>query len=131
MNTIQAQITAIHSINNLNIIESQTDNDTFIMMSLDLPASLEKGSIVKLAMKPTNIMLAKEKIELLSCENQLKAKIVKIEKGELLCSVTLEYLQNTLEAIITRKRANAMNLKTDENIILLIKASDIYMKEVL
>ena len=131
MNSIKTQITSISTLSNLNIIESKTDNDTLTMMSLDLPASLKKGSLVKLAIKPTNIMLAKEKIGVFSCENRLEAKIIKLEKGELLCSVKVAYLQSTLEAIITLNAANAMNLKIDEKVTLFIKASDIYIKEIL
>jgi len=131
MNTITTQITAINTLDNLNIIESKTDNDTLTMMSLDLPESLKKGSLIKLAIKPTNIMLAKEKIGVFSCENQLEAKIIKIEKGKLLCSVKVAYLQSSLEAIITLNAVNAMNLKTDEKVTLFIKASDIYIKEIL
>ena len=131
MNSIKTQITSISTLNNLNIIESKTHNDTLTMMSLDLPESLKKDSLVKLAIKPTNIMLAKEKIGAFSCENRLEAKIINIEKGELLCSVTVEYLQSTLEAIITLNAANSMQLKVNEDITLLIKASDIYIKEIL
>ncbi len=131
MNSIKTQITSISTLNNLNIIESKTHNDTLTMMSLDLPESLKKDSLVKLAIKPTNIMLAKEKIGAFSCENRLEAKIINIEKGELLCNVTVEYLQSTLEAIITLNAANSMQLKVNEDITLLIKASDIYIKEIL
>ena len=131
MNSIKTQITSISTLNNLNIIESKTHNDTLTMMSLDLPESLKKDSLVKLAIKPTNIMLAKEKIGAFSCENRLEAKIINIEKGELLCNVTVEYLQSTLEAIITLNAANAMQLKENEDVTLLIKASDIYIKEIL
>ena len=131
MNTIKTQITTISTRNNLNIIESQTHNDTLTMMSLDLPESLKKGSLVKLAIKPTNIMLAKEKIGVFSCENRLEAKIITIEKGELLCSVRVAYLQSSFEAIITLNATNAMQLKVNDDVTLLIKASDIYIKEIL
>ena len=131
MNTIKAKISTISRVNNLNIIECKIQSDILTMMSLDLPNSLKKESLVKLAIKPTNIILAKEEVGLFSCENSIQAKIVKIEKGELLCSVIVKYLQSTLEAIITLNSANAMKLQVDENIRLLIKASDIYIKEIL
>jgi len=135
MNTITAEILTIENLENLNLLHAQTQRDKLTMMSLELNPSITQGSIVKLAIKPTNIMLANENSAIdatkLSCENMLNATITQIEKGTLLCSVTLEYLQNTFEAIITLNAANAMKLQEGQNVTMLIKASDLYIQEIL
>lgn len=135
MNTITAEILTIQNLENLNLLHAQTQCDKLTMMSLELNPSLTQGSVVKLAIKPTNIILANENAAIsatqLSCENRLQATITQIEKGTLLCSVTLEYLQNSFEAIITLNAANAMKLQKGQSMTMLIKASDIYIQEIL
>jgi len=135
MNTITAEILTIENLENLNLLHAQTQHEKLTMMSLELNPSITQGSIVKLAIKPTNIILANENAATdatkLSCENTLNAVIANIEKGALLCSVTLEYLQSTLEAIITLNAADTMALQKGQNVTMLIKASDLYIQEIL
>ncbi len=131
MNTIIATISTIKNLQNLNIVECVTQNETLTMMNLDLKESLKKGSRLKLAIKPTNITLAKNLSGEFSCENILNAAVAEIDKGELLCSVTLLYEQHTLEAIITLNAAKKLALKVGESLKLLISASDIYIQEIL
>jgi len=135
MNTITAEILTIQSVANLNLVHAQTQYDKLTMMSLELNPSISQGSVVKLAIKPTNIILANENAATdatqLSCENTLNATIIKIEKGALLCSVMLEYLQKSFEAIITLNAADAIKLQEGQNVIMLIKASDLYIQEIL
>ena len=135
MNTIIATISTIKNLQNLNIVECVTQNETLTMMNLDLKESLKEslkeGSRIKLAIKPTNITLAKKLSGELSCENILNAAVTEIDKGKLLCSVTLAYEQHTLEAIITLNTAEKLALKVGESLNLLISASDIYIQEIL
>jgi len=135
MNIITAEILTIQNLENLNLLHAQTQHDKLTMMSLELNPSLTQGSVVKLAIKPTNIILANKNSAIsatqLSCENRLQATITQIEKGALLCSVTLEYLQNSFEAIITLNAADAMALQKGQSVTMLIKASDIYIQEIL
>jgi len=131
MNTIIATISTIKNLQNLNIVECVTQNETLTMMNLDLKESLKEGSRIKLAIKPTNITLAKNLSGELSCENILNAVVTEIDKGKLLCSVTLAYEQHTLEAIITLNAAEKLALKVGESLNLLISASDIYIQEIL
>ena len=131
MNTIIATISTIKNLQNLNIVECVTQNETLTMMNLDLKESLKEGSRIKLAIKPTNIILTKNLSGELSCENILNAAVTEIDKGELLCSATLAYEQHTLEAIITLNAAEKLALTVGESLNLLISASDIYIQEIL
>ena len=135
MNTLTAEILTIQNFENLNLVHAQTQRDKLTMMSLELNPSITQGSVVKLAIKPTNIILANEKAATdarqLSCENTLNAVIANIEKGALLCSVTLNYLQSSFESIITLNAANSMALQEGQRVTMLIKASDLYIQEIL
>jgi molybdopterin-binding protein len=131
MNTLRAKITHISSIENLHLVRFCVEEETFTMMSLDLPPTLEVGSEVTLTVKPTNIIVAKETAETLSCENSLRAKIIAIENGSLLSSVTLEYFHTKLQAIITLNAAHRLALQAEEDVTLFIQASDISIKEIL
>ena len=131
MNTIITQVTNISKLENLNILECKTENDTITLLSLELPEQIKISTKLKIAMKPTNIIIAKNFTNICSCENILKAKIKDIDNGKLLSSITIEYCNKILESIITLNAAKKLSLKIDDNINLLIKASDIYIKEIL
>ena len=54
-----------------------------------------------------------------------------IESGELLCSVILKIENIYIESIITKDSAERMKLKKDEQVTILIKASNLSIEEIL
>ena len=99
MSQIIATIKKIHNIDNLNIVEFDFFGKTLKMMSLDLNKNVQIGKKVKLAVKPTNISIAKNLFGEISLSNQLVVNIKSIENGQLLSSIIFEYpLQGRLLA---------------------------------
>ena len=131
MGKLIATIKTINNVENLNIVEFDFFGTILKMMSLDLNSDVQIGKKVKLSVKPTNISLAKKISGEISLSNQIVATIQDIENGELLSSISLKTNDFLLESIITVDSAKRMNLQIGNEVIILIKASDLSIEEVL
>jgi molybdopterin-binding protein len=125
MNLINATITDIKKYQNISTLSFDASGLKLSMVALEIDESLQVGTKVNLKAKATNIALAKDINSQLSISNQLKSTVQEITRGEILCSVKLKLAESTLESIITQSSAIAMNIQVGDEIIALIKASDI------
>lgn len=131
MNKFSAKITKIQSVENLNIINFDFHSQNLTMMSLDLDAKVKVGCTVILTAKPTHIAIAKEFSGDISYSNQLDAKILEINNGELLSSIKLSTGDATCESIITKSSSIRMKLEVGDAVTLFIKANELSIKEIL
>ncbi|WP_148624817.1 TOBE domain-containing protein [Aliarcobacter cryaerophilus] len=126
-----ARVKDIKTIDSLNIVEFDFNNITLKMMSLELHKEIKLESKVKLLVKPSNVIISKSYIEDISLSNQTLAKIVAIENGELLSSISLEIGDTTFESIITKESSKRLDLQEGNIVNILIKASDLSILRVL
>lgn len=126
-----ARVKDIKTIDSLNIVEFDFNNITLKMMSLELHKEVKLESKVKLLVKPSNVIISKNYIEDISLSNQTLAKIVAIENGELLSSISLKIGDTTFESIITKESSKRLHLKEGNIVNILIKASDLSILRVL
>jgi molybdopterin-binding protein len=131
MSQIIARIKKINNIDSLNIVEFDFFGNTLKMMSLDLSKDVQIDKKVKLAIKPTNISIAKNLSGEISLSNQIIAIIQSVENGALLSSIILKANDTYFESIITADSSKRMNLQENEEVIILIKASDLSILELL
>ena len=118
-------------MDSITIVSFQAEEQELKMMALELDSSIQIGTKVVLGAKATNTSLAKELKGLLSVSNQLPCRIESIEFGELLCSVKLGFSGETLESIITKDSAIRMNIQVEDEVLALIKSSELSIVEVL
>lgn len=130
MNKIEAIISQIDNIDNLNIVQFDFSGITLKMMSLDLEENIKVGQKVMLIVKATNILVAKDFEGMISFANQLKGKIENIENGKLLSCVDVLVKNVQFQSVITEASSKRMNLKKGEEITILIKSSDLSILEV-
>ena len=126
-----ARVKDIKTIDSLNIVEFDFNNITLKMMSLELHKEVKLESKVKLLVKPSNVIISKNYIEDISLSNQTLAKIVAIENGELLSSISLKIGDTTFESIITKESSQRLDLQKGDIINILIKASDLSIYRIL
>ena len=132
MNYITARIEEIQSVESINIVSFSVEEHRLRMMALELDENLHSGSSrVLLGVKATHIALARELRGVLSISNQLPCIIKSIEWGELLCSVKLSFAGEILESIITKESAEGMKLDIGDEVLALIKSSDLSILEYL
>ncbi len=127
---ITAKIKSIENVDSLNIVKFDFYDTTLTMMSLDLNDEIKVGKTVKLAVKPTQIAIAKNFNGELSYSNQLKSTIISIENGQLLSSIKLKYFDTTLESIITASSSKRMALHVEDEVTVLIKANELSISEI-
>lgn len=120
-----ARVKNIRTVDSLNIIEFDFSSITLKMMSLELNKDIVIGKKVELLVKPTSVIISKNFIEDISLSNQILAKIVEINSGELLSNIILKIENSYLESIITKDSCLKLNLQKDYIVNILIKASDL------
>lgn len=130
MNKLNAIVTNIEGEQNLHIISFDFQGTSLSMMGLDLPMGLHVGSHVVLGAKPSHIAIAKNLKGELSYSNQLEATLMGIENGKLLSSLILHVKGVPLQSFITCKSSQRMNLQVGDAVVLLIKASELFVLEV-
>ena len=131
MNQITAFVHDIKSVENLNIVTFDVNYHVLKMMSLDLDKSIQKGTKAILTCKPTSVAIAKNISGELSYSNQLKVTISSINSGELLCVLELVFDDFTIESIITTESQKRMQLAQGDEVIALIKSSDLFIERFL
>ena len=136
MSQLSATITAIDSVESLNIVTFLCAEQKLQMVSLELNNIVDVGKKVVLACKPTSVALAKPAGEvesfcaMLSYANQLQVEVRSIEKGSLLSSVILSLGSFELESILSTDALERLSLKEGDAVIALIKANELSILEV-
>ena len=133
MSTLRATICDIRGYDNLHIVQFDLFTQKLTMLSLELDESVRVGSTVELAIKPTQITLAKGQDSTLACSNRLIGQITQITNGSLLSSVQVQISNNpdcTLEAILLKDIFVTMNCQLGDTLALWIKESDISIARV-
>ncbi len=130
MSQMVATVKSIENLEQLNIVEFEFNAHVLKMMSLDLNSNISIGKKVLLSVKPTNIALAKDLAGEISFSNQIVATIQTLTHGKLLSSVGLIIDNIVFESIITLNSAKRMNLRINDEVIMLIKASDLFILDV-
>lgn len=130
MSQMVATVKSIENLEQLNIVEFEFNSHVLKMMSLDLNSNISIGKKVLLSVKPTNIALAKDLAGEISFSNQMEATIQTLTHGKLLSSVGLAINDIVFESIITLSSAKRMNLRINDKVIMLIKASDLFILDV-
>jgi len=131
MNRFNATVTRIQTKENLHVVNFEFTSHKLSMMSLDLDEALKVSSLVELSVKPTHIAIAKEFIGVVSYSNQLDAKIVEIENGELLSNIKLSVSDVNFESVITKNSSTRMNLEVGDMVKIFIKASELSISKII
>ena len=129
MNRISATVTDIEACDGITLISFMASGQPMRMMALEIDDRLQKGSKVILGVKASHIALAKNPPGEMSISNRLRAEIVSIENGRLLSSVKFHLGGESIESIITLESSRRMNLRQGDEIIALIKSSELSILE--
>ncbi len=116
-NKITAVLKNIVSVDNLNLLEFEKENQRINVLILQMNINLNIGDRARLYIKPTKLFLNREKCNF---ENALKVNIKKINEGKILASVICETGKEEIEVIMLKNYINF-----EKEAFLLFKASDI------
>jgi len=136
MSQIIATIEKIECVESLNIVIFLSYGSRLKMVSLELDSKVVLGKEVVLSCKPASVALAKPIMEnekmhsILSYANQIKSVILSIDKGKLLSSVKVGFKDAVLESLIITDSLEKMKIKEGDEVIALIKGSDLSILEI-
>jgi len=131
MSSLIAKVAKINRHNLLHIVEFDCCNKSLYMTSLDLIESLTIGQKVRLTIKPSHIVIAKEFQGEISFPNRLECTILSIERGKLLSSIKLKFVNSILETVIMFKSYKEMKLKVGDRVVAMFKATELSIEEVI
>ncbi len=104
LNSINVIVKQINSYDGVNVVEFDFNKSTLFMMGLELPVGIKEGTRVILGVKPSHVTIAKSYNLEVSYSNKIKATIIDIVEGQLLCNVIM-FINNTkIESLITKKQ---------------------------
>lgn len=125
MNKIKTTVKSISQVGSLHRLELLFDGEKLYVYTLELPENLRLEADVVIGIKATSIALSNDFQMRSSFDNQLKASIVGVEEGELLTSVKCALGGVIVEAIISSKAYNRMELQTGDSVVILLNGNEI------
>ena len=130
---IEAKLEEINEFKGINALKFSAKFGKLTMVSLEIPANLSINSRVKLGFKSSEVILSLEKLKNCSLSNEIGCIIQNIAIGEILSVVKLKALNSDdiFESIITSASAKRLNLSQNLQIYAYIKATSLYVDEVL
>ena len=130
---IEAKVCEINEFKGISSLKFATEFGKLTMVSLEIPANLSLNSRVKVGFKSSEVILSLEKLQNCSLSNEIGCIIQNIAIGEILSVVKLKALNSDdiFESIITSASAKRLNLSQNLQIYAYIKATSLYVDEVL
>lgn len=128
MNKISGKITMIQHSGAIILVDIDVDGHGFSAMLIESatpPEWLQKGNIVGIVFKETEVALAKNLSGIISMRNRMKCTVKHIERGELLSKISLQFQKHQITSAITTRSVNALDLRIGDEVEALVKANEI------
>jgi molybdate transport system regulatory protein len=132
MNRLPGHITKLETAGSIALVEVAVGEQRFtatLVGAGEEVASWPAGMPVTLLFKETEVSLAKNLSGLISMRNRIPAKIVAIERGQLLTKVTLDTDGHIIESIITTRSSHALALAVGDTVEGLVKSNEMTLMQ--
>ncbi|SEL71877.1 hypothetical protein SAMN04487910_3163 [Aquimarina amphilecti] len=133
MNVFSGHISDIQISKNLSMVSVQIDErielKTILVETPNTASYLKKGSAVDVLFKETEVIISKGDPSFISIQNKIPAVIKKCDSGVLLSKILLNTAIGDIVAIVTTEILNALVLKENEEVIVMIKANEIMLSK--
>ncbi len=126
---IRAKIVGILTKDDVNLFELKGLNleANLFMLVLNEASKFALDDEISLGFKSSDVVLAKNKLDASSLENELKCVVQAINFGEVLSVVSLRCDQISFEAIISNHALKALNLSKNDSVFAYIKSTSIHI----
>ncbi|MEO6904661.1 MAG: TOBE domain-containing protein [Bacteroidia bacterium] len=128
MNILNGNILEIKTEGSLSLVKVTAHNCVITSLLIDTPMRseyLKEGNKVNVVFKETEVILAKQLEGLISVQNKLNCIVEHVERGELLCKITMDFQGVKLISIITRNAFDQLKITEKEKIVALIKSTEV------
>ncbi len=131
MNKLKGHIVNIDRVDDLSLIEIDIDGCFLKTIIIDdlIQKNYKKGNCVHLFFKETEVVLAKDLNLSISMQNRMHCKVKSIKKGKLLSEIKLDFNSNELTSLITSKSLIRLNIKNNDDVLVLIKTNQIMLSK--
>ncbi|WP_103579444.1 molybdopterin-binding protein [Campylobacter concisus] len=126
---IKAKIVRILAKDDVSLFELKGLNleANLFMLVLNEASKFALNDEIGLGFKSSDVVLAKNKLDTSSLENELKCMVEAINFGEVLSVVGLKCDQISFEAIISNNALKALNLNKNDSVFAYIKSTSIHI----
>ncbi|WP_103068843.1 TOBE domain-containing protein [Aquimarina sediminis] len=132
MNILKGKIKTIKSSGSLSLVTIDIQGIFFSTIILETPSTasyLIPENQIKVIFKETEVIIGKDIEHAISIQNKIAGKILEIKKGDLLSKLTIETRIGRLIAVITSDILYQLQLEINENIIAMVKTTEIMLSE--
>lgn len=128
MNSVLAEIKSVTSSGKVHLAQLGAHGLIFSVILLESPlASSQPGEAVQLLFKETEVSVGLSAHMDISLRNRIPGTISLLEKGSILCRISLTSVVGEIEAIITRASADGLQLTEGMQAVAYIKSNDIML----
>ncbi len=128
MNILDGTILEIKTEGSLSLVKVMAHTCVITSLLIDTPTRshyLKEGNSVNVVFKETEVILAKNLEGSISVQNQLICSVQQVEKGELLCKITMDFKGAKIVSVITRNAFDQLKITEPEEVLALIKSTEI------
>jgi molybdate transport system regulatory protein len=132
VNRLRGIIREIETHGSMSLVDVAINGDRFSAYVLETPQScgyLREGREVDLLVKETEVSLARAPLGWISIGNCFSARVLMVEEGRLLAQVALEYKGMTVTAVLGARAIRKMALVPGEEVLWLIKSTELTLAE--
>jgi molybdate transport system regulatory protein len=132
MNRLAGKIKRIQKSGSILLVDVDVDGHGFsalLIESAAFPEWLQEGHPVDLLFKETEVSLARDLTGKISMRNRMHCKVLKIDRGELLSSIELQFQTAVIHSAITTRSVELLELEPGDEVEALVKANEIMLKK--
>ena len=130
MNILEGTIEEIKVSGELSIVRVEVSGNLLSTIVIDTPETasfLEKGNLVKVIFKETEVIIGVGDMSGISLRNKFCGKIKSIERDELLSKVKVDSDVGEISSIITSNAVDQLKLKPGMKVCAMIKTNELML----
>lgn len=128
MNILTGIITQIQQSGAILLVDVAVAGQGFsalLIESATRPEWLQKSNTIDLVFKETEVSLAKNLSGLISLRNRMQCQVLKVERGELLSKITMQFQQHIISSAITTRAVDSLQIVVGDSIEAMVKANEV------
>jgi molybdate transport system regulatory protein len=128
MNILTGKITKIQQSGAILLVDVDVEGQGFsalLIESATPPNWLKESNTIDLVFKETEVSLAKGLSGLISLRNRMLCQVVKVERGELLSKISVQFHQHRITSAITTRAVDSLQIVVGDTVEALVKANEV------
>lgn len=128
MNSLPGIVTKIQKSGAILLVDMDVDGQNFSALLIESEPQgkwLRVGNSINILFKETEVSLAKGLTGKISLRNRMACKVMNVNRGELLSTVTLQFQKHILTSAITTRAVDSLQIIIGDEIEALVKSNEV------